>query len=208
MSKQSDHCEFKYAVKYLGGIAQNPTPIEGSLALSGNLLTFSQVNNIINIPIETVVDITTTETDDTVKAVGSYVALGMFGLAATRSMSKNRVMRIVFKNQQGDLQTPDFKFLPKNVKEVNFIEDARLKLIAKRQKNNVQYPPINSTENKEQQCKSCGSNNNSNALFCKRCGHALDDKKEQTNSVFCDQCGSSNRAEAKYCRKCGLKLCK
>ena len=59
--------------------------------------------------------------------MGSYAALGMLGLVLMRK-NKIGILTVSFKDPLGDLQQPQFAFIPRTVKEVNLIDD-----IAKRE---------------------------------------------------------------------------
>jgi hypothetical protein len=127
----------KYLVKYVGGMALYPQTTDGSLTINETSLEFSSEGLNFKIPTEQIVDIATTETDDIKKAAGSYIALGMAGLAATRSMAKIRLMKVTFKDIMGDLQSPEFRFLPQTVKEVSFYQEVANELNTLRQNGNV-----------------------------------------------------------------------
>ena len=122
-----------YFVKYLGGVALYPEPNEGALIINEKTLEFNAKRLNFKIPIEQIVDIATVEADDLKKAAGSYLALGMIGLAATRDMSKVRLMKVTFRDIMGGLQSPEFRFLPKSVKETNFYQEAANELKRLRQ---------------------------------------------------------------------------
>ena len=47
-------------------------------------------------------------------------------------------------------------------------------------------------------CPNCGSENDSDASYCKGCGRSLKN--------ICPHCGTSNDIDAKYCDNCGKKL--
>jgi ribosomal protein L40E len=48
------------------------------------------------------------------------------------------------------------------------------------------------------QCRSCGSENLSDSIYCDECGQSLE--------TICLECGAGNRPLAKYCRKCGRPM--
>jgi hypothetical protein len=117
-----------YLVKYLGGAAAYPGENDGVLTIDEAALVFKGKRLEFKVPIEKIVDVATAQTDDMTKAVGSYLALGMLGVASTRSMSKNRTLKVSFEDQQGGVQRPEFRFLPRTIKEANFNEEAAAEL--------------------------------------------------------------------------------
>ncbi|MGD6933335.1 MAG: zinc ribbon domain-containing protein [Candidatus Bathyarchaeia archaeon] len=178
--------KFRYYVKYVGGLTSYVDQSEGVLSLSDNYLEFKGKKFGFSFSAKQIIDVTTSETDDTAKAVGTYLAIGLMGFAATRSMTKDRIMKVVYSDDHGNLQSPAFKFLPQSAKEVGFIQDARSKLLALKQTFNVST----TTEAKPPQVSI----------------KADSDESGSTGEIFCDQCGNKNRAEAKFCKKCGAKL--
>ncbi len=203
MSKMPIHKESKYNVKYLSGSILYSEPSDGILSITDQVLGFNCKRFQFSVSLEKIVDVATSETDDVTKAVGTYVALGMIGLAATRNMNKNRVMKVVYKDESGYLRALEFKFLPNTVKEVGFMEEARVKLAAL-------IKNINSNASTEQlptiTCKFCGAQNNSNALFCKKCGQKTVEEKENITGFFCRYCGAKNENDAAFCESCGKKI--
>ncbi len=113
-----------YSAQYLQGFALYHEQTEGLLTINQASLVFKTQSWQFDVPLERIFDLTISETDDTKKAIGGYLALGMMGVAATRSMSKIRVMKVTFVDAGGMLQSPEFRFLPKSAKEVDFIHEA------------------------------------------------------------------------------------
>ncbi len=113
-----------YFVKYMGGSTLYAGQSEGLLEVGEEGVEFKGQNLKFKVPIELIIDVTTSESDDPKKAAASYVALGMLGPAVTRSMSKIRIMRITFADSVNGLQMPEFRFLPKSINEVEFMEEA------------------------------------------------------------------------------------
>jgi len=48
-------------------------------------------------------------------------------------------------------------------------------------------------------CERCGTQNDSDAVFCKRCGAAI------VRSLTCT-CGQANHCDADFCKRCGTSL--
>lgn len=44
-------------------------------------------------------------------------------------------------------------------------------------------------------CSGCGTANERDSLYCKRCG-----------SIFCSRCGTANERDSLYCKRCGIIL--
>ena len=47
-------------------------------------------------------------------------------------------------------------------------------------------------------CDLCGTENPSNAVFCKHCGHRLD------NMSVCQHCGKLTPVDGRFCINCGV----
>lgn len=138
-----------YRVKYLGGMTLFHEQSEGVLSIDEQKTEFKGRKFNFMIPIRQIIDVTTQETDDAAKALGSYIfGLGMFGVAATRSMNKIRVMTVVFKDSMGVSQKPKFRFLPRNAKEVKFIKEAAEKLtnLSRMNTQNLVKPELEETK--------------------------------------------------------------
>lgn len=123
----------KYFVKYLAGVAFYEES-DGFLVVSDKALEFNARKFRFSIPIEHIVEVKTAETDDAAKGVGSFIAFGIIGAIATKSMSKNRDMRVFYKDDKGVLQKAEFRFLPRTVKEVYFMDEAAAKITDAKQK--------------------------------------------------------------------------
>ncbi len=52
-------------------------------------------------------------------------------------------------------------------------------------------------------CKYCGSKNDSDALFCERCGMKIKDEINNYAGLICSSCGAENKNKASFCKKCG-----
>lgn len=185
-------------MKYLGGVALYHEQSEGFLFVNEKALEFTAKKFSFNVPIEQIMDVKTKETDDAAKAVGSYLALGMLGLAATRSMSKIRVMTVVFKNSAGLLQKAQFRFLPRFNKEVKFMGEAAAKLtgmrrnLAETQKKNelpsVQESIPESTVEMTKQSENDSKKEVIVKVRCLKCRQLFDE-----TFPFCPYCGTPNK---------------
>ena len=54
-------------------------------------------------------------------------------------------------------------------------------------------------------CPKCGTQNQSNARFCVKCGYNFADDSHN-NGIHCPNCGRVNRIGAKFCKHCGQPL--
>ncbi|MDI6700378.1 MAG: trypsin-like peptidase domain-containing protein [bacterium] len=57
-------------------------------------------------------------------------------------------------------------------------------------------------------CNVCGFRNDSNSLWCEKCGAKLLENVEKVKKKYkkCSECGEKNPADAKWCKKCGHNL--
>ncbi len=57
-------------------------------------------------------------------------------------------------------------------------------------------------------CKSCGSNNDSDAAYCQTCGKKLEEETANlpSSELICSQCGTKNSAQASFCKQCGTPI--
>jgi ribosomal protein L37E len=55
-------------------------------------------------------------------------------------------------------------------------------------------------------CRSCGKENDTDAVFCDNCGANIFEASTTLTKVYCNTCGTKNSKIAKYCKKCGKKL--
>lgn len=68
----------------------------------------------------------------------------------------------------------------------------------------------------DKKCPNCGTYNNNNAVFCKKCGkdfnsESVSNKRgddKMVEELFCGQCGKTNSPESKFCNYCGSNLTK
>ncbi len=54
-------------------------------------------------------------------------------------------------------------------------------------------------------CLHCGFENETDALFCERCGNPITNSG-QNSSFFCPECGTKNEGDALFCEECGIKF--
>jgi hypothetical protein len=56
-------------------------------------------------------------------------------------------------------------------------------------------------------CKSCGTENDADALFCDSCGTKMKVETDSSQRITCRSCGIQNRLQASYCKRCGSAIC-
>lgn len=55
-------------------------------------------------------------------------------------------------------------------------------------------------------CQNCGMENQSDSLYCVKCGTKISTATNSQSNKFCPNCGTSNSEENSFCIKCGLAL--
>ena len=99
-----------------------PEKTEGVLTFGEHKLKFKSEKCSFDISLERIADVRTRKETNMATMMGSYAALGMLGLVLMRK-NKIGILTVSFKDPLGDLQQPQFAFIPRTVKEVNLIDD-------------------------------------------------------------------------------------
>jgi ribosomal protein L40E len=55
-------------------------------------------------------------------------------------------------------------------------------------------------------CQYCGSTNDTDALFCDRCGMKMKEETVNLNELTCSSCGVKNKMQASFCKRCGSAI--
>ena len=55
-------------------------------------------------------------------------------------------------------------------------------------------------------CQYCGSKNDTDALFCDKCGMKIKEETFNPNELTCSSCGTKNKMQASFCKRCGSPL--
>ena len=57
-------------------------------------------------------------------------------------------------------------------------------------------------------CKSCGSGNDSDAVYCQTCGKKLEAQEASLppSVLTCSQCGAKSKAQVSFCKQCGMPI--
>ena len=57
-------------------------------------------------------------------------------------------------------------------------------------------------------CKSCGSGNDSDAVYCQTCGKKLEAQEASLppSELTCSQCGAKSKAQVSFCKQCGMPI--
>ena len=55
-------------------------------------------------------------------------------------------------------------------------------------------------------CQYCGSKNDTDALFCDRCGMKMKEETVNLNELTCSSCGVKNKMQASFCKRCGSAI--
>ena len=124
-----------YKVQYLGGVTIYPEKAKGTLTFEQHQLTFKSEKNNLTIPTDSIVDVKTRPKTDKTLMAGSYLALGLLGPLWARKNKEDQIgiLTISFTDAVGDLQHPEFAFMPTvrqaaEIKSIDLVNEATKQL--------------------------------------------------------------------------------